>query len=131
MVTFINDLIKKTRGELVSFCWSLITADESPNRSSPEPVSTLVHDTKSSGDRSVPYSGPGRPQQARLPVSPPWDNPVNLPDAVDKGTYYSKLKTPPNGDIEVVVSHVIDPGFFWIVLIEHLPKLEALDEDLR
>lgn len=89
---------------------------------------------KTSAALLVPFSGPGRPQQDRTVTRTfncSQNNPVDLPEAVVKGTYYSKLRIPESGYIELFVSYVINPGFFWIVLIEHWPKLEALAEDLR
>ena len=111
-----------------------VPEDESKAGSSTSNLSNeLSYGTKTSAVPSVSFSGPGRPQQNRTTttLNRLQDNPVDLPDAVVKGTYYSKLRIPESGDIELFVSYVINPGFFWIILIEHWPKLEALAEDLR
>lgn len=58
-------------------------------------------------------------------------NPLNLPDGVGRGIYYSKIKLPECGYLEVCVTHVIHPHQFWVMLIENWPKLQDLTEDMR
>jgi len=76
---------------------------------------------------------PAPVQTSKDPVPPPSipGNPLNLPDGVGKGTYFSKIEPPECGYLEVCVTHVIDPHHFWVMLVENWPILEALTEDMR
>lgn len=86
------------------------------------------HDlAKTNGKVSVPV-------ETRKDLVPPPSvpgNPLNLPDGVGRGIYFSKIKPPECGYVEVCVTHVIDPHRFWVMLIENWPKLQDLTEDIR
>ena len=58
-------------------------------------------------------------------------NPLNLPDGVGRGIYYSKIKVPECGFLEVSVTHIIDPHHFWLMLIENWPALKDLTEEMK
>lgn len=78
---------------------------------------------------------PARPAPAEIHKEPEPPcvpgNPLNLPDGVGRGIYYSKIKLPECGYLEVCVTHVIHPHQFWVMLIENWPKLQDLTEDMR
>lgn len=86
-----------------------------------------VNHSKTNGEVPAPV------QTSKDPVPPPSipGNPLNLPDGVGKGTYFSKIEPPECGYLEVCVTHVIDPHHFWVMLVENWPILEALTEDMR
>ena len=73
------------------------------------------------------------PAEIHKDLEPPCvpGNPLNLPDGVGRGIYYSKIKLPECGYLEVCVTHVIHPHQFWVMLIENWPKLQELTEDMR
>ncbi|XP_068695369.1 tudor domain-containing protein 5-like isoform X2 [Montipora foliosa] len=89
-----------------------------------------IDHSESNGEVSVPVeTGEKDPVPLLCPSLP--DNPLNLPDGVGRGTYFSKIKPPECGYIEVCVTHVVDPHRFWVMMIENWPKLQALTEDIR
>lgn len=66
------------------------------------------------------------------PVSPGiTGNPLNLPDGVGRGVYFSKITVPACGFLEVSVTHIIDPHHFWVMLIENWPALRDLTEEMK
>ena len=83
---------------------------------------------KSNGEVSVPKE---TPKDSVSPVPSVAGNTLNIPDSVGRGTYFSKIKPPECGYIEVCVTHVIDPHHFWVMMIENWPKLQALSEEIR
>ncbi|XP_078343727.1 tudor domain-containing protein 5-like isoform X2 [Oculina patagonica] len=85
--------------------------------------------TKTNGE--VPaQAAPAEIRKDPVPPSVP-GNPLNLPDGVGRGIYYSKIKLPECGYLEVCVTNVVHPHQFWVMLIENWPKLEDLTEDMR
>ena len=75
---------------------------------------------------------PAPVEKQKVPVAPCVPgNPLNLPDGVGRGIYFSKVKVPECRYIEVCVTNVIDPHHFWVMTIENWPKLQALTEDMR
>ena len=83
--------------------------------------------SKTNGEVSVPVETHKDPTP--LPSVP--GNPLNLPDGVGRGIYFSKIKPPECGYVELCVTHVIDPHHFWVMMIENWPKLQHLAEDIR
>ncbi|XP_029197826.2 tudor domain-containing protein 5-like isoform X1 [Acropora millepora] len=83
---------------------------------------------KSNGEVSVAKE---IPKDSVSPVPSVAGNTLNIPDSVGRGTYFSKIKPPECGYIEVCVTHVIDPHHFWVMMIENWPKLQALSEEIR
>lgn len=79
----------------------------------------------------VPAS-PAPVEMHKEPVSPCIPgNPLNLPDGVGRGVYFSKITVPECGFLEVSVTHIIDPHHFWVMLIENWPALRALTEEMK
>lgn len=75
---------------------------------------------------------PAPTEKPKDPVSPTVPgNPLNLPDGVGRGVYFSKVRLPECGFIEVCVTHVIDPHHFWVMTIDNWPKLKALTEEMK
>ena len=77
-----------------------------------------------------PQPAPAEIRKDPVPPSVP-GNPLNLPDGVGRGIYYSKIKLPECGYLEVCVTHVFHPYQFWVMMIENWPKLEELTAEMR